>query len=98
MLSSIAEALRRVVPFERAALTLYMPEKESFRFVAIEGGSVSDHFQPGLEISPEESSVGWVFYSDSPPAERVASGGLPEGGVSCAETWGSPSKLNRKDL
>ena len=23
--------------------------------------------------------------SDSPPAERVASGGLPEGGVSCAE-------------
>lgn len=62
LLRSIAESLRRVVPFDRAALTIYQPGSDVFRFVAIEGGAVSSYFQPGLEISPRENSVGWVFH------------------------------------
>ena len=61
LLRSIAKALRRVVPFDRAALTLYQPDKDVFRFVAIEGVTTSDYFQPGLEINPQESSVGLAF-------------------------------------
>ena len=61
LLSSIAEALRRVIPFDRAALTLYQPENDTFRFMAIEGGSTSAYFRPGLEIDAKKNSVGWVF-------------------------------------
>jgi formate hydrogenlyase transcriptional activator len=70
LLHSIAEALRRVVPFERAALTIYLPDKKVFRFVAIAGTFLSDHFQPGMEILPEESSVGWVFHHQRPIVRR----------------------------
>jgi formate hydrogenlyase transcriptional activator len=70
LLRSVVEALRRVVSFERAALTLYLPDKDVFRFVAIEGGFVSDYFKPGLEISPQESSVGWVFHHQRPILRR----------------------------
>jgi formate hydrogenlyase transcriptional activator len=66
LLRSIAEALRRVVSFDRAALTLYLAEKNVFRFTAIEGGFVSAYFQPGLEIEPAGNSVGWVFRHQQP--------------------------------
>jgi len=64
LLYSISHALRRVVPFDRAALTLYIPEKDAFRFLAVEG--TSDYFRPGLEIARSESSVGWVFDNQQP--------------------------------
>lgn len=70
LLRSIAEALRRVVPFDRAALTLYQPDKDVFRFVAIEGASASGYFRPGLEISPQESSVGLAFRLQKPILRR----------------------------
>ncbi len=70
LLRSIADTLRRVVPFDRAAMTLYQPDKGVFRFVAIEGNSGSEYFQPGLEISPHDSSVGWVFKHQKPILRR----------------------------
>jgi len=70
LLRSVAEALRRVVPFERAAMTLYQPDRDVFRFVAIEGEFSSDYFRPGLEISPQDSSVGWVFHHQQPILRR----------------------------
>jgi formate hydrogenlyase transcriptional activator len=70
LLRSVAEALRRIVPFEHAALTLYLPDKNVFRIVAIEGGLVSDYFKTGLEISPQESSVGSVFHHQRPILRR----------------------------
>jgi len=66
LLRSIAESLRRGVPFDRAALAIYQPGRDVFRFVAIEGSSVSSYFQPRLEISPRNSSVGWVFHHQRP--------------------------------
>lgn len=62
LLHSISESLRDGIPFDRAALTIYQPGRGVFRFVAIEGSSVSNYFQPKLEISPANSSVGWVFH------------------------------------
>lgn len=70
LLRSMAEALRRVVPFDRAALTLYHPDKDVFRFVGIVGSSISDYFRPGLEIRPEGTSVGWVFHHQRPLLRR----------------------------
>ncbi|HEV2379356.1 MAG TPA: sigma 54-interacting transcriptional regulator [Terriglobia bacterium] len=66
LLRSIAEALRPVVSFDRAAFTFYLAEKNVFRFTAIEGGFVSDYFRPGLEIEPAGNSVGWVFHHQRP--------------------------------
>jgi formate hydrogenlyase transcriptional activator len=66
LLGSIAKALRRVMPFDRAALTLYQPEKDTFRFLAIEGSPVSSYFRPGREIDPTKTSVGWVFRHQQP--------------------------------
>lgn len=62
LLHSISESLQDGIPFDRAALTIYQPGRGVFRFVAIEGSSVSNYFQPKLEISPANSSVGWVFH------------------------------------
>ena len=70
LLRSIAGALGRVVPFDRAALPLYQHERDDFRFMAIEGGFVSDYFRPGLEIDPKENSVGWVFRHQQPILRR----------------------------
>lgn len=53
------------MPFDRAALTLYLLERGTFRFLAIEG-FISDYFRPGLEIDPKESSVAWVFDHQQP--------------------------------
>jgi formate hydrogenlyase transcriptional activator len=68
LLNAISQALRRAIPFDRAALTLYIPEKDAFRFLAVEGSS--DYFQPGLEIGRSESSVEWVFDSQQPIVRR----------------------------
>ena len=40
--------------------------KTFFDLSAIEGNIVSDYFQPGLEISPQDTSVGWVFHHQRP--------------------------------
>jgi hypothetical protein len=44
---AISTALRRVIPFDRAAFTLYLPKRDVFRFLAIEGLLGSSHFRPG---------------------------------------------------
>ncbi len=61
LLHSISEALRPVFPFERCAITLYQPEKDSFRFLAVEGELQSDYFKTGLEFSSNETCGSWVF-------------------------------------
>jgi len=58
---AISKALRRVITFDRAAFTLYIPERDTFRFLGIEGPIVSTHFRAGLEFRREESISAWVF-------------------------------------
>ena len=61
LLHAISEALHRVIPFDRAAFTLYDPKRDKFRFLAIEGITASSHFRAGLEFGREESITTWVF-------------------------------------
>ncbi len=61
LLRSVAEALRRVVPFDGAALTLYLPEKEAFRYLAVASRLTSGYFREGMEFERKASVSGWVF-------------------------------------
>ena len=65
LLRSISEAVRPSIPFDRCAITLYKPETDTFRFLAVEGALRSDYFQPGLEINRAETSAGWVLNVNS---------------------------------
>ncbi len=47
LLHSISEALHPVFSFDRCAITLYQPERDTFRFLAVEGDLLSDYFQDG---------------------------------------------------
>jgi formate hydrogenlyase transcriptional activator len=66
LLHAISKALRRVIPFDRAAFTLYVPKIEKFRFLAIEGIVASSHFRAGLEFGRDESISAWVFDHQRP--------------------------------
>jgi formate hydrogenlyase transcriptional activator len=61
LLRSISEAVRPCIPFDRCAITLYTPETDTLRFMAVEGPLHSDYFQPGLQVGRTETSAGWVF-------------------------------------
>jgi formate hydrogenlyase transcriptional activator len=61
LLHSISDALHPVFSFDRSAITLYQPERDSFRFLAVEGELLSDYFQTGLEFSRSETCGSWVF-------------------------------------
>jgi formate hydrogenlyase transcriptional activator len=66
LLHAISEVLRRVIPFDRAAFTLYIPSSSKFRFLAIEGIAPSSHFRAGQEFEREESVSAWVFDNQRP--------------------------------
>jgi formate hydrogenlyase transcriptional activator len=70
LLHSISEALHRVISFDRCAITLYQPERDTFRFLAVEGDLRSDYFRAGLEDSHAETCVGWVFDHQRPLVRR----------------------------
>jgi formate hydrogenlyase transcriptional activator len=61
LLHSISEALHRVIGFDRCAITLYQPERDTFRFLAVEGELLSDYFQAGIEDHRDQTSAGWVY-------------------------------------
>jgi len=58
---AIAQALRRVVPFERTAIFLHDPERDVLRLFVLESSLPSRYFVVGLEMPPGDSHVGWVF-------------------------------------
>jgi formate hydrogenlyase transcriptional activator len=70
LLRSISEALHGVISFDRCAITLYQPERDSFLFLAVEGGLSSDYFRTGLEVPRTETNVGWVFDHRQPLLRR----------------------------
>ncbi len=70
LLRSISEALHPLISFDRCAITLYLPERDSFRFLALEGELLSDYFHPGLELSRNETCGSWVFDHQRPLVRR----------------------------
>src|SRR5271170_1389896 len=70
LLHSISETLHSVISFDRCAITLYQPERDSFRFLAVEGELLSDYFRTGLEFSHNETCGSWVFDHQKPLVRR----------------------------
>jgi formate hydrogenlyase transcriptional activator len=70
LLHSISEALHPVFPFDRCAITLYQPERDSFCFLAVEGDLLSDYFKTGLELRRNETCGSWVFEHFRPLVRR----------------------------
>src|ERR1700684_3532457 len=70
LLHSISEALHPVISFDRCAITLYQPENDSFRFLAVEGELLSDYFRTGLEFSRNETCGSWVLDHRRPLLRR----------------------------
>jgi formate hydrogenlyase transcriptional activator len=63
---TICQALRRIMPYDRAALTLYDPEEKVLRFVALEGQFSSDFFRIGQTLGIDDSHYGWAFVNQRP--------------------------------
>jgi formate hydrogenlyase transcriptional activator len=63
---SVSEALRRVVPFDRAACTLYNRERGTFRYLGMESTLRSAYFRAGLEFERKDSVSAWVFDHQRP--------------------------------
>ncbi|MGH7387951.1 MAG: sigma-54-dependent Fis family transcriptional regulator [Candidatus Rokuibacteriota bacterium] len=58
---AITSALRRVLPFERAAIFLHDAARNVLRLFVLESSLPSKYFDVGLELAPDESHMGWVF-------------------------------------
>ncbi len=61
LFQAIAQALRRVMPFDRIAIFLHDPAQDVLRLFVLESSLRSDYFQVGLEMPVSESHVGRVF-------------------------------------
>lgn len=58
---AITEHIKQVVPWERAGVTLYGPESDSFRFYAVETSMSTRVLQRDAVIPRVGSAVGWVY-------------------------------------
>jgi formate hydrogenlyase transcriptional activator len=67
---AICTSLRRIMPYDRAALTLYDPDEQRLRFVALEGDFISNVFQIGQTLGLDDSHYGWAFSHRLPLLRR----------------------------
>jgi len=62
LFSSAYEAIRREVPFDRAAFLLYQPESKTLKLLSMDNTEESDFFKLGKEYDLEETRVSaWVL-------------------------------------
>jgi formate hydrogenlyase transcriptional activator len=57
----ITEQIKKVVPWERAGVTLYSKESDSFRFYVVETSMTARVLQRDAVIPRAGSAVGWVY-------------------------------------
>jgi len=66
---AISQALRKVVPFDRALL--YVAENDALRTIALEGKELSGHSHHAQqEINPRGTAAGWAFEHRQPRLSR----------------------------
>jgi hypothetical protein len=71
LLHAIPQALRCLLPFDRAPLTLYEPERDVLRVFALEGPFLPKHFGGiGTAVSRQGSHVGWMLDHQTPLLRR----------------------------
>ena len=69
------EAIRRVVPFDRAAFLLYQPESRTLKLLSMNGANDSEFFRLGKEYDLEETQISaWVLENQ----ETVTRGDLQQ--------------------
>jgi formate hydrogenlyase transcriptional activator len=74
---AIAEAVRRVVPFDRTAIFLHDPDKDVLRISILEAAAaVGDELPLGTEVSATDSHAGWVFEHREPLVRQDLAEGL----------------------
>jgi formate hydrogenlyase transcriptional activator len=61
LLAATSRALAGVVPFDRAALTLYDGATDTLRVLALEGRLPPRRYPVGVALDRKDSHVGWVF-------------------------------------
>src|SRR6266478_3172601 len=61
LFQAIAQALRRVVPFDRMALFLHDPQRDVLRLFTLESSLPVGQYVVGLEWAPQDSHAGWCF-------------------------------------
>jgi formate hydrogenlyase transcriptional activator len=61
LLPAISDALFKVVPFDRAAMTLHDPRTDMMRILALVGRLPPQNYPAGVALDRQDSHVGWVF-------------------------------------
>lgn len=62
LFASAYEAIRRVVPFDRAAFLLYRPETKTLKLLSMDSDAESEFFQLGKEYDLKETRISaWVL-------------------------------------
>jgi formate hydrogenlyase transcriptional activator len=61
LLRAISDALFKVVPFDRAAMTLHEPGSDQLRILALTGRLPPKAYPAGMALDRKDSHVGWAF-------------------------------------
>ena len=66
----MCRALKKVVPYDRAGLSLYAPENGALKLTAINGCSPDSFYNVGLMLDRKKTHHGWVFDHQKPIVRR----------------------------
>src|SRR3984957_20133446 len=70
LLRAVCKALQGVLPFNRSAITLYVPERDTLRIFAQNDDHASEFFSVGRELDRRDSHAGWAFDHQQPLIRR----------------------------
>src|SRR3984893_17877922 len=70
LLLTVCAALKGVLPFNRSAITLYVPERDTLRIFAQNAEYGSEFFSVGRELDRRDSHAGWAFDHQRPLIRR----------------------------
>src|SRR5712671_2822479 len=70
LLLAVCASLQGVLPFNRSAITLYVPERDTLRIFAQNDEYASEFFSVGRELDRRDSHAGWAFDHQQPLIRR----------------------------
>jgi formate hydrogenlyase transcriptional activator len=70
LLRAVCTALQGVLPFNRSAITLYVPERDALRIFAQNDDHPFEFFSVGRELDRKDSHAGWAFDHQRPLIRR----------------------------
>ena len=66
MFQGMCTAVKKVIPYDRAGLSLYVPEKDALELVARDGCFPGSFYNIGVMLDCKDSHHGWVFEHQRP--------------------------------